>query len=49
MTKSKNPNDIMNNDFVYQFAASKVFGVKQVSCYAARFSGLYRSTDGGMT
>jgi photosystem II stability/assembly factor-like uncharacterized protein len=49
MTKSKNPKDVIKNDFVYQFAASKVFGVKQVSCYAARFSGLYRSKDGGTT
>jgi photosystem II stability/assembly factor-like uncharacterized protein len=35
-------------DHIYQFAASKEFGGEAV-CFAARLSGLYRSTDDGLT
>lgn len=38
------------NNVVYQFAASKEFGSgAKAICFAARFSGLCRSTDGGRT
>jgi len=49
MAKSTNPNNMLSKDFVYQFAASRAFGRKDTSCFAARFSGLYRSSDGGTT
>lgn len=49
MAKSAHPNNMRSKDFVYQFAASRAFGGKDTSCFAARFSGLYRSSDGGTT
>jgi len=42
--------NISVDNVVYQFAASKEFGSGAMAiCFAARFSGLCRSTDGGRT
>jgi len=44
------PHDTPKEDFVYQFAASQEFGGGgKAICFAAQVSGLYRSTDGGVT
>jgi photosystem II stability/assembly factor-like uncharacterized protein len=44
------PKTTLEEDFVYQFAAPKEFGKggKDI-CFAARASGLYRSTNSGLT
>jgi len=45
--------DAMNNsmpqDHIYQFAASRKFGLRKAVCFAAQLSGLYRSMDSGRT
>ena len=46
MTSDNTPQE----DYVYQFAAASAFGSsREAVCFAAQVSGLYRSTDGGVT
>ena len=42
------PNPLLE-DHVFHFTASRKFGGRKAVCFAARLSGLYRSTDGGRT
>src|SRR5690349_22624294 len=41
--------NLLNEDFIYQFGMAGISGGKTDVCFCARASGLYRSEDGGET